>query len=450
MDIILIYADQMRYDAMGNSGNPCIKTPNLDRLAREGIAFDQAHTSFPLCCPFRASLMTGKYAHATGMLGNHYPIPLDQTFLPQVLGDAGWRTGYIGKWHLNGGRKYDFVPPDERLGFEEFIGFSRGHNYEHSLFYRNDDPTPRTSRRYEADYQTDHLIEFLSKKDDRPNFAMICYGIPHPPLLAPAHHLGLYSPDEVPVRANTPDDDEAQANARRFLAGYYGLVSHLDFNIGRLLEWLDSSGRSDDTMVILVSDHGDMAGEHGRYAKKTWFDASMHVPLLIRHPKTIEAARRTQALVDPSVDLMPTLLEYAGLPVPDCVQGLSFKQCLCGSQDSARDAIHYEIITEREGPERHPEGERGIRTRDWLYVRTQAQPIALYNLRTDPLENHNLVDDPAHSQTLSDLDKALNEHMQATKDSWDLEAQFPPVNFQSHKDGGLFAQQVLQQALIEK
>lgn len=120
-NILIIYPDQLRADAMSCAGNPCIKTPHFDRLASEGVRFTDAFVCFPLCGPFRASLFTGKYPHANGMFANHYPIPTDQKFLAQILRDNGYQTGYVGKWHLDGGVKFGFVPPGERrLGFDTF------------------------------------------------------------------------------------------------------------------------------------------------------------------------------------------------------------------------------------------------------------------------------------------------------------------------------------------
>ncbi len=198
-NILIVYSDQLRADAMSCAGNPCIKTPQMDRIANEGVRFGEAFTSFPLCAPFRASLLTGKYAHSNGMYANHYRIPLGQAFLAEILREAGYQTGYFGKWHLDGGAKFGFVPPGERrLGFETFVGFNRGHDYFGSIYYR-DTPQPYTSRRFEPDYQTEHLIEFMEQawrqRPDRPFFAEISYGPPHPPLTAPAHFLNLYSPE---------------------------------------------------------------------------------------------------------------------------------------------------------------------------------------------------------------------------------------------------------------
>lgn len=135
-NIVLIYPDQMRYDATSRSGNKLVKTPAFDALAEAGAYFENAYTSFPLCCPFRASLMSGAYAHSIGMCTNHYPINLNWpgTFLPQTVKTRGYETAWIGKWHLNGGSKFDYVPREYRLGFDEFIGYSRGHHYINGFF----------------------------------------------------------------------------------------------------------------------------------------------------------------------------------------------------------------------------------------------------------------------------------------------------------------------------
>lgn len=452
-NIILIYADQMRADAMSCAANPCIKTPHLDRLANEGTRFTDAFTTFPLCCPFRASIMTGKYAHAHGMLANHYPLPLGQEYLAEILRDSGYQTGYFGKWHLNGGKKNDLVPPGEqRLGFEHFVGFSRGHNYMQSIYYRDTDQ-PYTSRRYEPDYQTDHLIEFMdgATKDpeDHPFFAMICYGPPHVPLVAPPHYLNLYRSDEVPVRDNTPEETQAQERARAFLAKYYGLIANVDHNVGRILDWLDKQELAENTMVIFVSDHGDMAGEHGRYGKKTYYDASMRVPLLVRYPARFSGGQSVSALVDPAVDTMPTILDVCGIPIPECVQGSSYAPLLANTSEKTREEIFYQIPMEGEGPERFPIPERGIRTHDWLYVATPEGAKALFDLRNDPMEMNNLANDPEHATIQRELDGRLTTLMKSLGDRWDFEAVFPPPNFQSHQDAGPWHAELMKRAIVE-
>ena len=161
-NIVIVYADQMRHDSMSPSDNPVVKTPHLQRLADEGACFDDAYTSYPLCCPFRASMMTGKYAQGHGMYQNHFPLNADQEFLGERMKDAGYQTMYVGKWHLEGGPKPGFVPPDRRFGFDKFVGFNRGHHYLDGIFWRDTDQ-PYRCKRYEQDYQTDHLLEFIDE-----------------------------------------------------------------------------------------------------------------------------------------------------------------------------------------------------------------------------------------------------------------------------------------------
>ena len=453
-NVLIIYPDQMRADVMGCAGNPLVRTPNLDRLAAGGVRFENAFTSYPLCCPFRGSVMTGKYAHAHGMMANHHELPLGQTFLAEVFAEAGYRTGYVGKWHLDTGGKIVHVPPERRLGFQWFVGFNRGHEYMDPVFYRQDDPRPRASRRYEPDVQTDHLIEFMQEASgeacQKPFLAMVAYGPPHPPLVATPEYLDMHAPGDVPVRANTPDDPDAQARAREFLSKYYGLTVNIDRNVGRVLDWLDEAGIADNTIVVLVSDHGDMAGEHGRFGKSVHNDASMRVPLIVRWPKGLAGGRTATQIVDPAVDIMPTLLALCGIDVPDCVQGVSFAPALADGDAPVREAVWYQLIGEADGPERVEVPLRGVRTLDWLYVRTEEGPIALHDLRSDPLEMDNLVASADHADVAARLDAMLANHMREVGDDWSARATFPPPGFVSHEEGRRAYVETLKGAILEE
>ena len=157
----------------------------------------------------------------------------------------------------------------------------------------------------------------LLKLEPRPATAEGGYQAVDPPLVAPDEYLSMYSPDKVPVLGNTPEDNGAETKAREFLAQYYGLVACVDNNLGRLLAHLDKKGLTDNTFIILVSDHGDMAGEHGRYVKKTFYRNSMQVPMIVRYPARFAGGRVIASLVDPSVDTMPTMLEMCGIAAPD-------------------------------------------------------------------------------------------------------------------------------------
>jgi arylsulfatase A-like enzyme len=448
---LIIYADQMRGDSMSCAGGLPVKTPQIDRLALEGVRFENAYTSFPLCAPFRASFFTGKYAHSTGVYANHYAIPLEQIFLANIFRKHQYQTGYFGKWHLDGGRIPGFIPPgDRRLGFDHFIGFNRGHHYFGSVYFRDTDQ-PYTSPRYEPDYQTDQLIEFgeksLKDPQSRPFLAMINYGLPHPPLVAPEHYINLYSEEEVPLPGNVPQGEQSKRTAKAFLVQYYGLIACLDHNVGKLLDWIDHRNLFTRTLVIFLSDHGELAGEHGKYGKKTYHRSAMHVPLLVRYPRLFPSGHVVHTLVDPSVDTMPTLLECCAIDIPGDVQGSSYLKLLEGDNIPTRQAVFYEILMEKEGPEKFPIPERGVRTLDWLYVRNREGPLVLHNLRSDPLEMENLIQSAQHQPIIKELDRLLSEHMDQTGDDWRIEATFPPHDYDTYDEGDKNVAEMLKHAI---
>ena len=479
-NIVVFYADQMRYDMMACAGNPVIKTPFLDRLAMEGVRFSEAYVSYPLCTPFRAALFSGKYAQGHGLYQNHYPLNVNQEFLPQVLKDAGYQNGYIGKWHLEGGPKPGFVPPgDRRIGFDHFLGFNRGHQYLQSIYYKDTDQ-PYHSKRYEPDYQTDQLIEFIdqsvTKDDGNPFFGFVCYGPPHHPMTVPDYVRNMYDPADVILPPGVPNPDmqretqlrrlefdcnnnekahliskaadgkkapgepETEAEIREFIATYYGMISNVDHNVGRVLNRLDALDIAEDTLVIFLSDHGDMLGQHGYFCgiKPTGYRAAMQVPFIIRYPARFAAGQVSEALIDISVDSMPTILELLDLSVPDAVQGTSYLPVLDRAATEIRDSVMYQVMKQDNGVrgEFTPVPERGIRTKEWLYVRQPSRRKMLFDLTADREELNNLVDDDGYSAVIDDLDARIADHMAATDDDWDLGAKdFPPPGFLTHEEG---------------
>lgn len=484
-NILLIYADQMRYDAMGCAGNPVIKTPNIDRISAEGVHFEEAYTSYPICCPFRASVLTGKYAQGHGMIQNHFPLRTDQGFLAEYFRDAGYRTGYVGKWHLEGGPKPGFVPPHRRFGFEHFIGFNRGHEYQSSIYY-DDAGQPYHSARYEPDYQTDQFLEYIEAsakaKDGKPFLGYVSFGPPHFPMDMPDYLRRIYKPEEVPLPPGVPNPDlqaqvqrhrnevlcggdkrsghkshaahetkpkgevESEAEIREFIAEYYGMIHNIDWNLGRVLNKLDGLGIADHTLLIFMSDHGDMCGQHGSFCgiKNQAYRAAMQVPLIVRYPARFKPSR-TQSMVDVGVDMMATLFEVAGIEMPDGRDSQSYLPVLDGKAEEHRDAIWYQVFTQTGGNpgEFAPFGERGIRTKDWLYMRRKDHRALLFDERHDPNELNNLVDDPAYASMMDEFDKQLAAHMNAVGDDWDLAADFPPPDWVTHAEAKEFLEKEL-------
>jgi len=241
-------------------------------------------------------------------------------------------------------------------------------------------------------------------------------------------------------------EPETEAEIREFIAEYYGMIHNIDWKVGRILNKLVALGIADNTMVIFLSDHGDMLGQHGSFCgiKNQAYRAAMHVPLIVRYPARFAQAR-TDAMVDVGVDMMPTLLNLCGVEVPEGVHGQSYLPVLDGTSAQARDAIMYQVFTQTGGNpgEFAPFAERGIRTKDWLYVRHKDQRTMLHDVAADFHEQSNLVDDPSHTALMDEFDTIIAAHMAKTDDDWDMAADFPPSDWVTHAEAKEYLDTVL-------
>ncbi|OOB77273.1 MAG: hypothetical protein BEN19_00375 [Epulopiscium sp. Nuni2H_MBin003] len=443
-NVILVYPDQFRYDAVGCNGNAIVDTPNLNNLAAGGANFNDAHTSYPLCCPFRASIMTGLYPHKNGMFSNHYPLRTDLPhYLPSLMKDEGYKTAWIGKWHLNGGRKFERVPKEYWCGFDELIGYGRGHHYIDSLYYRNECDTPYKSDKYEPVYQTEHLMDFMDRSlaEDKPFMGMICYGLPHPPVeMQPEESKNKYSPNDITLPITVPADTVDKA--KDYIAKYYGMVDIVDREIGRLIDHLKEKGIFENTIFIVVSDHGDMCGEYGMFEKSIFYSSSSHVPLIISYPDKIKANTVINQLVDPLIDITPTILDLCDIAVPETMDGYSMKTMLTtGQDDDFRDFVYYQIIPlpnelcdQMDRPDRKPYAERGFRTKDVLYVEKENVPFALFDYKRDKLEFMNCVDNYKYYPQVKDCSAKLKDIMSGFDDKWSFRRESLPPDFQTQDE----------------
>ncbi len=442
-NVLLIYPDEMRFDSMSFAGNSVCKTPNIDNMASASAYFDNAYTSFPLCCPFRGSMVTGKYAHKNGMFCNHIPIPLDQQFLPELMKPAGYRTGWVGKWHLNGGDKFREVPKEYQLGFDEFIGYSRGHHYLDSVYYVGDNPQAYKSDKYEPEYQTDQIIDFMNRATDEdvPFMGMVCYGLPHHPVdMAPDYYKNMYDKNDVVPKDTVPP--WRREHNKEYMAKYYGLVTCVDDQIGRINAFLEEKGIKDNTMVIFVSDHGDMCSEFGFEDKYVCHEASAHVPYIIQYPNLVSGGKHIGEIVDPAITIVPTILDVCGIEVPEFMPGKSLKTAIVdGKDNSLEDYVYYQMIQkegealkkEKQKSEHRPYGERGFRTKEVLYVEKCGAPFKMYDLTQDPGELYNCVDNHLYIHEVTKNRERLAEIMKAVDDDWNLVVHIPD-DYQSHDE----------------
>ena len=413
-------ADQWRAQSLGYAGDPDVKTPHLDALAAESVNLTDAVAGCPVCCPTRASLLTGRHPLTHGVFMNDVPLPDDEVTTAEVLRDRGYDTGYIGKWHLDGRGRSSFTPPERRQGFRYWKALECTHNYNNSLYYA-DTPEKLHWEGYDAIAQTDDAIAYLRDRADaaEPFFLQLSWGPPHAPYLtAPERYRAMYDPATLAVRPNVPE--EMRAQVRRDLAGYYAHCTALDDCMARLLSTLDDLGIADDTIVVFTAEHGDLLGSHGAYKKQQPYEESVRVPFLIRWPAGLGESGRESAAPINSWDVMPTLLGLLGVPAPAGVEGIDYSDHLRGGPDPSDGAALImcpapfgQWIRSRGGVEY-----RGLRSPRYTYCRNLDGPWLLFDNEADPYQLDNLVGRPEHAELQARLDAQLQAKLDAAGDAF--------------------------------
>jgi len=411
-NLLFVFADQWRAQNIGYL-DPEVHTPHLDRFAAEGARFDNAVSALPVCTPYRAMMLTGRYALSTRMLLNDVRLPESEISIAEVLKDAGYQTGYVGKWHLDGPWRWEWTPPGpRRQGFDFWAGIDCQHRYLDAFYYR-DTPEKIRIEGYEPDHQTDVAIEFLRERQmDKPFCLFLSWAPPHDPYdQVPEEFLDLYDPASITLRQNCRDERH-----RKQIAQYYAHITALDTCFGRLMTTLDELGLRENTVVVFTSDHGDMLGSQGRAKKQLPWEESLMVPFLLRHPGVVKAGSRIESPLN-AVDIMPTLLALLGVPSPSCVEGSDLSHLLLGGSGRAPDSAFIFNICPfwSRRLAAIPEW-RGVRTAHHTYVRTLAGPWLLYDNTNDPYQLTNLVEDPSTRALRDRLDREIDQWLDKTGD----------------------------------
>ena len=425
-NVLFIIADEWRPQSTGYNGDPNVRTPVLDRLARESVSFDNATSGCPVCCPARASIMTGQYPLTNGVFINDVELKPNAPTLAESFAKAGYRTGYIGKWHLYGspdgkyGRRLAYIPPEKRLGFDYWKACECSHDYNHSLYYEGNDATPRYWPGYDAFAQTDDAIQFIGDHShaNNPFFLFLSLGPPHFPYeTAPEKYRAMYETAEIRFRPNVPM--EKRAEAEKILRGYYAHMAALDECFDRLLRKLDQQEIADETIVVFTSDHGDMMLSQGLTTKLYPWDESVRIPFLLRYPaKFGRKGRRVRAPLN-MPDMMPTLLSLAGLAVPNGVQGRDFSRAATATADDREAAALISLPVPITEARRYGFAEyRGLRTQRYTYVRSIKGPWLLYDNHEDPYQMHNLCNKSEAKSLRVMLDRQLDSRLRAVKDDF--------------------------------
>ena len=404
-NVVFVFADQMREDVLDD---PQVSTPAMARLAAEGVRFTNAVACAPVCSPYRASLLTGQYPLTTGVFVNDVRLGTQAPSIAHVFGAAGYRTAYIGKWHLDGTRRGGFTPPGpRRQGFDFWAVANCTHNYMHSHYYR-DTPERLYWEGYDAIAQTRMAVEYIEEMrgQHQPFCLFLSWGPPHNPYReAPAEYLARYDPASIRLKPNCEDDSPEN---RAGLAGYYAHVTALDTCLARLRASVD-----DETIFVFTSDHGDMLGSHGVYRKQWPWAESARVPFLLACPEQASEGLRVAAPFNVT-DVMPTLLELARLDVPETVEGVGFARAVRGESLAAPDSAWITSVApfaENAGPEW-----RGVKTERHTYVRTREGPWLLYDDEADPDQLENLADRDDQASLRATLDGMITQWLDRTGD----------------------------------
>jgi choline-sulfatase len=409
-NVLVFLTDQQRFDSTGVHGNPLGLTPNLDRMAGTGTHFSHAFTPQPVCAPARAALQTGQYQNRTGVYRNECVLPPDIPTLAHHFAAAGYQTGYVGKWHLAGTDDKP-VPPELRGGYQHWLGADVVEFISSPFAARlfDADGADVALPGYRADAYVDAAIDWLSRERTDPFLLFVSLIEPHhnnpdddypaPPGYA-ERYAGRWTPGDLAALGGTTAEH---------LPGYWGMVRRVDEAFGRLLDALAAHDLRDNTVVAFTSDHGCHFKTRNREYKRSAHDASIRVPLVLDGPG-LRGGRRDELVS--LIDLPPTLLDAAGLPVPDAMQGSSLLR------ERDREAVFVQISESHVG--------RAIRTRRWKYsVRAphadgKADPGALeyvedllYDLEADPHELTNLAGRPSHAPVAEQLRGQLTELMVA-------------------------------------
>ncbi len=427
-NVVFILTDDQRWDCLSAAGHPFLKTPNLDRLANEGVRFKNAFVTTSLCSPSRASFLSGLYAHTHGVKNNFTEYPGNFVGFPMALHDAGYETAYIGKWHM--GEDND----EKRPGFDYWISHKGQGQYWDTTF--NVDGDRREVKGYYTNVVTDFAVDWLEREHDAPFLLCLGHKAPHGVWIpdAPYEHAFDDLKVEEPETARLTEPLPAWVEERiktwhgidgnlygledfgKFIRNYHATILSVDDSVGRIYAALEKAGKLDDTLIVFAGDNGFLLGEHASIDKRTMWEESIRIPLLARYPPLIPKPRVIEQQVL-NLDVAPSIVDICGLsPLPK-VDGRSFKQLVATGEDPGwRKSWLYEYDFETQFP--YTPNVRGVRTDDWKYVhypngegRPETHKAELYHVAEDPLEKQNLIDDPAYADKLAEL-KAELERLQ--------------------------------------
>lgn len=438
-NILFVLTDDHRYDAMGflsKRGYP--HTPALDRLARDGVHYKNAFVTTALCSPSRASILTGLYAHQHHVVDNNHPIDQSLTFFPQYLQQAGYETAFIGKWHMGGdvaGQREDDSP---QRGFDHWVSFPGQGTYLPSKSGLNVNGLRVPQKGYITDELTDYALRWLEQRSaERPFYMCVSHKAVHSEFIPAARHKGRYAnerferpatwnpaPGKEQLRPMWTQDQRNSWHGVDFpyhgtldIGDYYKRYCEtllaVDESITTLLDHLKRRGLLESTLVLYMGDNGFAFGEHGLIDKRTAYEESMRVPMLMHCPELFKAGTVVEQVVA-NIDIAPSLLEAAGLVAPGHIEGRSVLPLARAERVPWRESLLYEYYWERNFPQTPTT--HALREDRYKYIRYHGiwDIDELYDLQADPLEANNLIFAPGHEAIVQRMNKRLFDELEST------------------------------------
>jgi N-acetylglucosamine-6-sulfatase len=415
-NFVFILIDDLRWDALGVTGHPFVKTPHIDRIAREGTRFTNAFVTTPLCSPSRACFLTGQYAHTHGVRDNQNNNELSHrlTTFPLLLHDAGYETGYCGKWHMG-------TDDSPRPGFDRWASFrGQGQYVDPEL---NIDGVSGRHPGYMTDLLSAHAVEFIRRRREKPFALYVAHKAVHGPFTPADRHKDLFANETIRRSPNAADTLEGKPALTRPVGGpgpvrpgggssddvirnQLRCLTSIDEGVGQMLASLTETGALDNTVVIFTSDNGYFWGEHGLGDKRFAYEESIRIPLFVRYPRLARAGSSVDAMAL-NIDIAPTLLDLAGVKAPASIQGRSLTGLFQGKTKGWRRSFLSEYFMEEKYP-RTPTWQ-AARTERWKYVRCPQLEGAdeLYDLKADPYEMKNVIGDSAARKRLDEMKAEL-------------------------------------------
>lgn len=446
-NLLIILTDQLRRQALSCYGETNLHTPHIDALAESGTRFTNSYSTYPICVPFRFTMITGQYAHSRQVPGINWRMsPVERT-LADEFNDAGYETAYVGKWHLYGGAGMALmkrpVPREHQGRWHKWLGFEFRNSHFDSVYFEDDDPTPRPLKPYQTDGCFDVAMRYLQNRPQpqKPFCCVVSVEPPHPPYEAPPEleekwlerdldlppNFMALSDDDLRINNVRQAPEAAREEVLRQRQIYYAMVENLDQNVARMKVFLKEQSLDENTIVVFLSDHGEMGGAHGLRNKQLPYEESAGIPLIISG-SDIPAGRVCHAPTC-TEDIFPTLCGLAGIAPRDDLPGEDLSPLIRGERDHLnRDGVMLEFVAElRPTTPLYNQSWRAFRSQRYKYTvlgeNEGMQPWQLFDVESDPYELNNLIDSTEHESLIRQHHQWLRDRMRETGDhAWLAEA----------------------------